>query len=97
MLTITLRLSESLLSIFRDTNSPKQETCEILVASGTTIRQILVSQGISPLLVPMVGRATAQGSQRIDMDTVLDADAVLTLHGPLAGGSSQNGRMISAC
>ncbi len=86
MLTITLRLSESLLSIFRDTNSPKQETCEILVASGTTIQQILVAQGISPLLVPMVGRATARGSQRIDMDTVLDADAVLTLHGPLAGG-----------
>ncbi len=86
MITITLRLSESLLSIFRDTGSPRQETCEILVEPGTTVRQILAAQGISPLLVPMVGLATDKGSQRIDMDTALDTDAVLTLHGPLAGG-----------
>ncbi len=86
MLTITLRLSESLLCILRDAGSPKPETSEILVEKGTTIRQILLHQGINPLLVPMAGLTTTRGSQRIEMDTELYADVVLTLYGPLAGG-----------
>ena len=82
MITITLKLSESLLSIFRDMGCPKQETCRIRVESGTSVRQVLIDQGISPLLVPMV----FLDNRKISVDTPLEADAVLTLHGPLAGG-----------
>jgi hypothetical protein len=81
-ITLTLKLSESLLSIFRDMGCPKQETCRILVETGTSVRQVLIDQGISPLLVPMV----FLDNRKISQDTPLKTDAVLTLHGPLAGG-----------
>ena len=90
MLTITLRLSESLLSIFRDAGSPKQETCELQIQEGTTVRKILADQGINPLLVPMAGWCTAgedsKHPKRLEMDAVLDQEGALTLYGPLAGG-----------
>jgi hypothetical protein len=82
MITITLKLSESLLSILRDMGCPKQETCRIRVETGTSVRQVLIDQGISPLLVPLI----FLDNLKISMDTPLETDAVLTLHGPLAGG-----------
>ena len=82
MITITLKLSESLLSILRDAGRPGQPTCRIRVSPGIPVRQILIDQGISPLLVPLI----FLDSRKISMDTPLEADGVLTLHGPLAGG-----------
>jgi hypothetical protein len=82
MITITLKLSESLLSILRDMGCPKQETRRIRVETGTSVRQVLIDQGISPLLVPLI----FLDNLKISMDTPLETDAVLTLHGPLAGG-----------
>lgn len=86
MITITLKLSESLLSIFRDAGTPKKETVRFKVNTGTTVLEILEGQGINPLLVPMAAVETATGSKRIDRRTALKQDAVIILHGPLAGG-----------
>lgn len=90
MITITLRLSESLLCIFRDSGQPKKETVDVRVAPGTTVRDILAGQGITPLLVPMAGlsppKARGNTQKRVGMDTALDSDGILTLYGPLAGG-----------
>jgi hypothetical protein len=52
------------------------------VQAGTLVRQVLINQGISPLLVPMI----FLDSRKVSVDTPLEADGVLTLHGPLAGG-----------
>jgi hypothetical protein len=82
MITLTLNLSESLLSILRDAGSPRNQTCRILVETGTSVRQVLIDQGISPLLVPMV----FLDKRKVPVNTHLETDAVLTLHGPLAGG-----------
>ncbi|MCF8092545.1 MAG: hypothetical protein K9K40_08795 [Desulfotignum sp.] len=81
-ITLTLNMSESLLSILRDAGRPGQPTCRIRVQAGTPIRQILIDQGISPLLVPLI----FLDSRKVSVDTPLEADAVLALHGPLAGG-----------
>ncbi|MEX1300720.1 MAG: hypothetical protein AB1Z16_01050 [Desulfotignum sp.] len=82
MITITVKLSESLLSILRDAGRPGQPTRRIRLHPGTPVRQILVDQGISPLLVPLI----FLDSRKVPLDTPLEADGVLTLHGPLAGG-----------
>jgi hypothetical protein len=82
MITITLNMSESLLSILRDAGRPGQPTSRIRVQAGTLVRQILIDQGISPLLVPLI----FLDSRKVSVDTHLEADGVLTLHGPLAGG-----------
>jgi hypothetical protein len=82
MITITLKLSESLLSILEDTGCPKQETCRIRVKKLTPVRQVLLEHGISPLLVPMI----FLDNRKASVDTQLETDAILTLHGPLAGG-----------
>ncbi|MBF0258878.1 MAG: hypothetical protein HQK62_08585 [Desulfamplus sp.] len=82
MITITLRLSQSLLSILNDVNNPKQETYSLQVKKGTTIKEILLKEGISPLLAPMV----AVDSIRVDINTYLDTDKTITVYGPLAGG-----------
>lgn len=86
MVTITLRLSESLLSIFRDQGTPIQETFQVKAEPGATVLEVIAAQGISPLLVPMVAMTTQTGSNRIDKNTSLDKDVELTLYGPLAGG-----------
>jgi len=86
MITITLRLSESLLCIFRDTGAPKKETIQCRAESGITVNEILAGQHISPLLVPMVSLDTGVGNKKISRDTVIKTDVVLTLYGPLAGG-----------
>lgn len=82
MITITLNMSESLLSILRDAGRPGQQSCRIRVEKGTPVRQVLMNQGISPLLVPMI----FLDNRKISVDTLLETDGVLTLHGPLAGG-----------
>lgn len=82
MITITLTLSESLLSILRDAGRPAPETRRIRVSPGTPVRQVLIDQGITPLLVPLI----FLDNRKISVDTPLEADGVLTLHGPLAGG-----------
>lgn len=82
MITITLNMSESLLSILRDAGRPGHPTRRIRVSPGTPVRQILVDQGISPLLVPLI----FLDNQKISVNTPLEAEGVLTLHGPLAGG-----------
>lgn len=82
MIFVTLRLSESLRSILEDSNNPRPEEFQIRVAPGTTVRQILASQAISVLLVPMITR----NNQKILPDTVLKTDTAITLYGPLAGG-----------
>jgi len=82
MLTITLTLSASLLSILKDVNNAKQERYTIQVKEGTSIREILLMEGISPLLAPMV---TIE-NQKVPLHTVLDKDETVTLFGPLAGG-----------
>lgn len=85
-ITLTVRLSESLLSIFTDaqTNAGRSlaETSQIRVEKGTTVRQVLATMGISPLLVPMA----SLDNRRVDMDCPLEAEATLTIYGPLAGG-----------
>jgi hypothetical protein len=81
-ITVTLNLSESLLSIFRDAGSPRKQTWRIRVETGTSVLQVLIEQGISPLLVPII----FLDNRKISKDTPLETDAVLTLHGPLAGG-----------
>ena len=82
MITITLKLSESLLSILRDAGCPRQQTCRLRVEKHTPVRQVLLAQGISPLLVSLI----FLDNRKISVDTLLETNAVLTLHGPLAGG-----------
>jgi hypothetical protein len=82
MITITVNMSESLLSILRDAGRPGQPTRRIQVKTDTLVRQVLIDQGISPLLVPLI----FLDNRKISVDTPLETDGVLTLHGPLAGG-----------
>jgi hypothetical protein len=86
MITIRLRLSESLLSLFRDSGSPKKEILLCRTEPGITVKEILADQNINPLLVPMVSMEAGTAQKRISRDTILREDAVLTLYGPLAGG-----------
>ncbi len=58
------------------------KTFQIQVEPGSSVRQILASQFINPLLVPMISR----DSRKIPLDTILEEDVTLTLYGPLAGG-----------
>lgn len=86
MLAITLRMSESLLSIYRDSGTPMKEIIRLKTEPGTTVLEVIAHQGISPLLVPMVAMTTQTGTKRIDKNTPLEKDVELTLYGPLAGG-----------
>ncbi|MBF0201795.1 MAG: MoaD/ThiS family protein [Desulfamplus sp.] len=79
---ITLKLSQSLLSILQDAGIAHKETWPMEVENGTTVRQVLMDQRINPLLVPMI----FQDNKKISLDTPIESDAVLILHGPLAGG-----------
>jgi len=82
MINITLRLSASLLSILKDAGNPKDETIFLQVEKGITIRQILLSERISPLLVPLI----SIDSKKQDVNTLVETDETITLIGPLAGG-----------
>lgn len=85
-ITITLRLSESLLCILRDAGSERPESIRITLQAATTVKHILADQGINPLLVPMVSLDQNGQSRRVDMYTPISSDGTLTLYGPLAGG-----------
>ncbi len=86
-ISITITLAESLLSIFRDSQAaPRPETTKIKVAPSVTVKDILIAQGINPLLVPMVFFGTGKKNERVDMNTPIKASGTLTLYGPLAGG-----------
>jgi molybdopterin converting factor small subunit len=82
MINIKLKLSASLLCILEDVNNAKEETYTLQVKKGTTIREVLLMEGISPLLAPMV---TIE-NQKVDLHTALDKDETVTIFGPLAGG-----------
>lgn len=82
MITIELKLSASLLCILKDINKAGVETCTLQVEKGTTIRQILLMQGISPMLAPMI----TIDNQKVGLDAVVGADQCVTIFGPLAGG-----------
>ena len=82
MINIELKLSASLLSILKDVNKSKPETYTLQVKKGTTIRDLLLMEGINPLLAPMV---TIE-NQKIPLYTALDKDETVTIFGPLAGG-----------
>lgn len=87
MIIITLHLSESLLCILRDSDNPKPEKMELRAPPGTPLRDLLISQNISPLLVPMAAQKQPDGTNtKIPLTTPLDADAHIILYGPLAGG-----------
>jgi len=86
MITISLRLSESLLCIFRDTGSPRPETSRISVPAGTRVHEIMAAQGINPLLVPMASFKAGKENKRVDKDSPITTNGILTLYGPLAGG-----------
>lgn len=86
MITITLRLSESLLCILRDADTPMNETIQCETESGTSVAELLFSQKINPLLVPMIALDTKAGIKKIDKRTIIETDSVLILYGPLAGG-----------
>ena len=87
-LTLELRLSESLMCIFREVGPGVAESAEVTVPVGTRVREILVNQGINPLLVPMVlfRESGGAGNRQLGMNDSLDASGTLTLYGPLAGG-----------
>ena len=82
MLNIKLKLSASLLCILKDVNNAKEESYTLQVKEGTTIRELLLMEGISPLLAPMV---TIE-NQKMPIHTALDKDETVTIFGPLAGG-----------
>ena len=87
MIFITLHLSESLLCILRDSNNPKPEKMELQAAPGAPLRDLLISQNINPLLVPMAAQKQPDGTNmKIPLTTTLDADTHIILYGPLAGG-----------
>lgn len=82
MIQITLRLSASLLSILKDADNPKNETIFLQVEKGTTIKQILLKEKISPLLVPLI----SIDNKKQTVNTLVETDETITLIGPLAGG-----------
>ena len=82
MTNIELKLSASLLCILKDVNKPKAETYTLQVKKGTSIRELLLMEGINPLLAPMV----TIDSQKVDLHTLLNKDETVTIFGPLAGG-----------
>ncbi len=82
MLNIKLKLSASLLCILKDVNNAKDESYTLQVKEGTTIREVLLMEGISPLLAPMV----TVGTHKVDLQTSLKKDEAVTIFGPLAGG-----------
>lgn len=80
---ITLRLSESLLSIYRETSNPLQEVMVINLYEPTTLHSIIVKVGINPALVPMI----IINNKRVSyLNVLVDNDETITLIGPLAGG-----------
>jgi hypothetical protein len=80
---ITLRLSESLLSIYRETANPLNEVMVINLDEPTTLHSIIIKVGINPSLTPMI----IINNKRISsLNLLIENDEIITLIGPLAGG-----------
>ena len=79
---ITLKLSESLLSIYYAAGRPMAETIVMELAEPLTIAQILEQAGINQLLTPMV----IIDDEVCKLTQLIEHSSVITLIGPLAGG-----------
>lgn len=79
---ITLRLSESLLSIYRETDNPLEEEIVVNIDKPAKLRSILSLVGINPLLAPMI----IIDNKNVSLDLLIEKNETITLIGPLAGG-----------
>lgn len=80
---ITLRLSESLLSIYREMPNPLKEVIVLDLDKSTTLHSILIKAGINPSLTPMV---IINNKRVSSLNLLIENDETITLIGPLAGG-----------
>jgi sulfur carrier protein ThiS len=79
---ITLKLSESLLSIYHAAGQHMAETIVMELTEPMTIAQILEQVGINPLLTPMV----LVDEEMCKPTQLIEQNSAITLIGPLAGG-----------
>ncbi|MZQ99209.1 MAG: hypothetical protein GT601_16200 [Acidaminobacter sp.] len=80
---ITIKLSESLLSIYKTAGIDFKETFNIMSDTPMTIRDILMNAEISPMLTPMI---IVNNKSCSSINEVIVEDSTITLIGPLAGG-----------
>lgn len=80
---ITVKLSESLLSIYKTAGIDFEETFSLKSDMPLTIREILVKAEISPILTPMI---IVNNKSCSSFNEVIVEDSTITLIGPLAGG-----------
>lgn len=80
---VTLKLSESLLSIYREMEIPLEETIVFYIEKPITLLSILLKVGINPLLTPMI---TIDNKRITSLNYLIENDEIITLIGPLAGG-----------
>lgn len=80
---ITLKLSESLLSIYKTAGIDFKETFNLKSDYPLTIREILLRAEISPMLTPMI---IVNNKSCSSFNEVIVEDSTITLIGPLAGG-----------
>lgn len=80
---ITLRISESLLSIYREMGNPLKATLELDLDKPATLNSILLKLGINPILVPMI---IIDNKRVSSLDYLIKNDKTIILIGPLAGG-----------
>ncbi|WP_312811186.1 hypothetical protein [Sedimentibacter sp.] len=80
---VTLKLSESLLSIYKETEKPLQEIMVLNLENPSTLREILIKADINPLMVPMI---IIKNQRCKSLDYLIKNDETITLIGPLAGG-----------
>ena len=81
-INITLRLSESLLSIYRDSGNMMGEVVTITLMGPLSVHEILEHAGISSFLTPLI----SVDGQICSLNHIVNHDSVITLIGPLAGG-----------
>ncbi|WP_313163028.1 hypothetical protein [Sedimentibacter sp.] len=80
---VTLKLSESLLSIYKETEKPLQEIMVLNLENPSTLREILIKADINPLMAPMI---IIKNQRCQSLDYLIENDETITLIGPLAGG-----------
>ncbi len=80
---VTLKLTESLLSIFSDMGRPMEETMEVYLDEPATLRSIISGIGINPILVPFV---RLENRRQLSLNYLVSNEETITLIGPIAGG-----------
>lgn len=80
---ITMKMSESLLSIYKSSGKVFNETFVIESEASMTIKEIIMQAGISPMLTPMI---MVNNKCCGSLNEVIVEDSTITLIGPLAGG-----------